>query len=92
MSDHLASTTAKPRTCPGCGSPTLVGLDRGLPFMVDANEITPEQEIAILLTGRWTYVRTTKGQMLHRTPERIRSKYLTGTIHAEHQCPTKPLF
>lgn len=86
MSQHLISTKAKPTTCGGCGTPLLTAHDAGIPARVNATPIAPEQEAAVLLTGAWTYTLTAGKQLIHRTPEKIRSNWPPGTIHASHQC------
>ena len=88
MSQHLISTKAKPTTCGGCGTPLLAAHDAGIPARGNATPIAPEQEAAVLLTGAWTYTLTAGKQLIHRTPEKIRSNWPTGTIHAQHKCPT----
>lgn len=88
---HLISTTATDRTCPRCHAPILTALDEGLPATIDREPIAATTEVAILLTGRRTYTKTHGGQLIHRTPERIRGGWLRGgTIHAEHKCDQPP--
>lgn len=91
MNRHLISTRAKPRTCPGCGAPTLTALDRGLPATVDATPIDPgPPEITALLAGKWTYILLTSGYLLHRDADRIHAR-TPGNIHAQHACPQPTL-
>lgn len=82
---HLVSTTVQPATCPRCRRQILVALDEGLPARVDPAPITPAEEIAALLTGRWTYTRTRQGDLIHRDAGRIRG-HPPGDIHIEHRC------
>ena len=91
MSQHLISTRTQTQTCPGCQAPLLVALDEGEPARADATPITIQQEIAVLLDNRRTYTHTQGRSLIHRTPERIRSGWPTGTIHPAHKCPTPTL-
>lgn len=91
MSRHLICTTARAQTCPGCGATLLAALEHGIPTRVDATPINPADEVGILLTGAATYTLTRGRQLVHRTPEKIRSGWPPGTIHPAHQCPTPTL-
>lgn len=91
MADHLASTTATPSTCHRCGASLLTALDEGIRARVDATPLTDTQaEIAALLAGLRTYTHQAK-QLIHRDAYRIAAQTLTGRIHAEHQCPPRPV-
>jgi hypothetical protein len=83
---HLVSTNTRETTCRRCGAAVLTALDEGLTATVDPKPIPPNNEVAILLTGRRTYTKTNGGQLIHREAGRIRGGWLRGTIHAEHQC------
>ncbi len=84
---HLTSTVARGKPCPRCHKPTLVALDEGIPARVDAIPLADLQaEIAALLQGRWTYIHTTYGHLVHRDPNRIAANTIRGPIHAEHRC------
>ncbi|HLU43582.1 MAG TPA: hypothetical protein VKZ67_00955, partial [Natronosporangium sp.] len=70
-------------------TPTLYAHEHGIPTTVNAQPIPPEQEWQTLLTGTTTYTHTDKGhELVTRTPHIITTGQPTGTIHAQHKCPT----
>lgn len=85
MREHLISTRVVQRQCPRCGTELLVAIDEGIPAHVDAAPIDPADEIAALLTGRWTYA-LRRGELVHRDEYRIRGGYAGEAIHAQHRC------
>lgn len=85
--DHLISTNTRAITCPRCGTALLAAHDRGRPVTVDAEPLPDRNaEIAALLRNLHTYIHAYR-QLIHRTPEKIRSGWPEGTIHVTHQCP-----
>jgi hypothetical protein len=90
--EHLISTRSRTITCPRCHATLLAAHDSGEPVTVDATPLPDRTaEIAALLQNRRTYIHTFGRQLIHRTPEKIRAGWPTGTIHARHQCPQQQL-
>lgn len=91
--EHHVSTTASESTCHHCGAATLDAYDEGLHVKVDGAPIgfagspaSVAAELAALVAGAQTYVRTRGGDLVHRTAERISLGRPSGTIHRQHQC------
>lgn len=87
MTTPWLSTPAKPATCPRCGAAILTAHDEGLPASVDATPLADHAaEIAALLAGMRTYTQARNKQLIERTPQRLSTNNIPGTIHAEHKC------
>lgn len=94
MTDHLATTRAKPDTCHRCHDPILIGLAEGLTVRVDATPLPDrDAEIAALLAGLRTYTKFANNELAYRDANRISEKrepwLAPRQIHAEHKC-TRP--
>jgi hypothetical protein len=81
---HLITTRAKERSC-RCGAAILVGIAEGMPVRADARPVTPAEEIAALVEGRWTFALRC-GELVHRDAIRIRGGYVGQSVHAQHRC------
>jgi hypothetical protein len=88
MTAHLITTPATGQACRHCHTPVLAGLAEGLHTRVDLTPLNPADEVAALLTGRWTYTLTRTG-LIHRDATRIAGDTLTGPILADHKCRAK---
>jgi hypothetical protein len=87
-SGHLISKRASITRCRTCGRSVLAGWDEGRIARVDPTPLNRGDEIAALLAGKWTYSLMLGRWLVHRDAGRI-SDGLSGTVHAEHQCPRR---
>jgi hypothetical protein len=90
VADHLISTIATEQTC-RCGTRLLVALDSGISVRVDARQLPDRTaELTALVEGRYTFTRIHIGYLVLRTAGEITAPALTGTVHREHRCPSRP--
>jgi hypothetical protein len=92
MPSHLITTRSTQDPCPRCGAPVYTGWAEGLHATVDTEPLDPANEVAALITGRWTYTRTPGGELVHRDAGRITGGSVPGTVHAQHRCTPTTLF
>jgi len=83
-------------TCRRCGRETIGGWSGtgqllSVQTTVDADPLTPEQELRVLVAGCWTWTLYTVAAQLHPRSARIIRQRPAGTrprqtVHADHQC------
>ncbi|MEU4154800.1 hypothetical protein [Streptomyces antimycoticus] len=97
--DLSAPLTNKVRTqlCPRCRQPilrALVGHVAALDTRADPKPLTPLEELAARLQGRWTYCLrihpALPPRLLNRSPEHIRAGRCTHLVVADHHCTRTP--
>ena len=88
---------ARTQLCPRCRQPilrALVGHVAALDTRADPKPLTPIEELAARLQGRWTYCLRTHPalppRLLRRGPEHIRAGRCTHLVVADHYCTRKP--
>lgn len=89
LADRIAvnARAARGWTCPRCGSLLLVGLDEdmcALPAAVDAEPVSPADELRALMTGRWSY--DLAGHELVRRDRWRLAGPRRRPVHLEHRC------
>ncbi|GAB7039724.1 MULTISPECIES: hypothetical protein [Catenuloplanes] len=90
--EHLLSTPAALSRCPRCRSITITALDEGIRVRADLIPLPDRNaEIEALLDGRRTYSRLRNNELAYRYPYRMKDPVLNGPIHAQHQCPPRPM-
>ncbi|MFF4746827.1 hypothetical protein [Streptomyces sp. NPDC001268] len=97
--DLSSPMSDKPRTqlCPWCKAPilrALVGHVAALDVRADPKPLTPQQELAARLQGRFTYCLRLHpwlpARLLSRGPDHIRAGRCTHIVIADHHCTRKP--
>ena len=88
---------ARLQLCPRCRQPilrALVGQIAGLDTRADPKPLTPLEELATRLQGRWTYCLRLhpmlQPRLLNRGPEHIRAGRCTHLVVADHHCTRRP--
>jgi hypothetical protein len=86
--------------CRRCGRLTVGGWSGtgellSVQVTADADPLTPEQELAALVAGCWTWtLHTVAGQLHPRTARMIRLRpagtHPRQTVHADHRCTPHP--
>jgi len=83
-----------------CGADTIAGWSgngrsSGFQVRVDAQPLTPEQELLLILAGRRTWTLHTVADELHPRPARVIRQRPAGstprqTVHPDHVCTPPP--
>lgn len=91
------SDRPRPQLCPWCGAlilRALVGHVAAIQVRVDPKPLSPQQELAARIQGRFTYCLRLhpllKPRLLHRGADHIRAGHCTHIVVADHYCTRKP--
>jgi hypothetical protein len=88
VNGSFTNTVAKIRPCSRCGRLVLDALDEGMRAVADREPL--RSELPALAANLRTYSYTPGGMLVERTPERILSTRILGSLHAQHVCQHNP--